>query len=168
MAEFEHEGLPPLPLRRNGNGGPQPHRFGLGRAGGFFRDIEHKLDAMSMTQGVLLAVGGVLVLDWLVAPKGKSFLGQAIEKVAPGRMLPPPPPPPGLPPAAIAARGYYAGANLGAGFGHGYMPYGPWAHADPAGPTQYAHAAQRRAMGWIPGPGDGGVGMGGANWYEWE
>jgi hypothetical protein len=165
MAEFEHEGLPPLPLRRNGNGnGGVPHRFGLGRAGGFFRDIEHKLDGMSMTQGVLLAVGGVLVLDWLVAPKGKSFLGQAIEKVAPGgpKLLPPPPPP------AIAARGYYAGANLGAGFGHGYMPYGGWAHADPGGPTQYAHAAQRRAMGWAPGPGEGGVGMGGAGWYEWE
>lgn len=170
MAEFEHEGPPlPLPLRRNGNGGIPPHRLGLGRAGGFIRDIEHRLNRMSMLQGVGLAAFGVLVLDWAVAPKGKSFLEQLFGRVMPGgpRLLPPPPPPL-PPPAAIAAKGYYAGANLGAGFGHGYMPYGGWAHADPGGPTQYAHAAQRRAMGWAPGPGEGGVGMGGAGWYEWE
>ena len=136
-------------MHRNGG---FPSRFG---GGGVLRDIESRLNRMSVAQGVLLAIGGVLALDWFVAPKGRSFIGQAIDRIAPGgpRL---PPLPPVLPPAAIAAKGYYAGANLGAGFGHGYMPYGGWAHADPGGPTQYAHAAQQRLAAINPG------------WYDWE
>ena len=118
-----------------------------------------EIDRLSVVEGVLFAAGGVLFLDWLVAPKGKSLVGQVVERVLPGHLghheLPPPPPPMILPP--VAAKGYYAGANLGAGFGHGYMPYGPWAHADPGGPTQYAHAAQRRVA-------DLNV----HGWYDWE
>jgi hypothetical protein len=132
--EHEHEHERGLPLRHHGFGGVR----------GFFRGVEHKLDRLSVVQGVLLAAGSVLALDWLVAPKGKSLVGQAIERFSPGG-------------GAHAALPPHVGANLGAGFGHGYMPYGGWAHADPGGPTQYAHAAQRRVA-------DLNV----HGWYDWE
>lgn len=131
---------------------------GIERGGsGFLHGIERRLDRLSVMQGVLLAATGVLALDWLVAPKGRSVIGQAIDKIAPGHHLGHPHPL-ALPPAP-ATRGYYAGANLGAGFGHGYMPYGPWAHADPGGPTQYPHAALHRNPAFnATAPG----------WYDWE
>jgi len=135
---------------------PPLHRFH--REASLLRSIEHKIDRLSPIQGVLIAAGCVLGLDWLVAPKGRSLIGQAIERVMPGRGHHELPPPPVLPPPQVAAKGYYAGANLQAGFGHGYMPYGPWAHADAGGPTQYAHAAQRR-LGDINTAG---------GWYDWE
>lgn len=140
MHEFEHdEREGGLPLRHNGFG----HRS-LGGVGGVFRSIEHRLDRLSVTEGVLGAAAAVLALDWLVAPKGRSLVGQAIERFSGHHGHP------ALPPHAT-------GANLHAGFGHGYMPYGGWAHADPGGPTQYAHAAQRRAA-------DLNV----HGWYDWE
>lgn len=59
------------------------------------------------------------------------------------------PPPPGVLDGSAfggggdeAAAGYFAGANLQAGWNHGAPPYGPWAVANPM--VQYAHAAQHR------------------------
>ena len=159
--EFEHAA--PLHLheaiRRNGNGNHHLRHGGLGE--GIFQKIEHRLDRLTTMQGVLLAAGGVLALDWLLAPKGTSVVAETLGKVLPGGhhalggrpIIPPPgavpaaargafysfPPAPGLV-ASDAVSGYYAGANLQAGWNRGMDPYGPWAVANPM--VQYAHAAQ--------------------------
>jgi hypothetical protein len=131
--------------------------FNVGGKKGFLHDIERRVDKLSTTQLVLLAAGGVLVVDHLIAPKGMSFVSKAWEKVSPGgahKALPPPPPPP-VPviPPPIAAKGMYAGANRQAGWNRGMSPYGGWAVANPM--EQYAHAAMRQNWGE-------------RDWYDWE
>lgn len=136
IPETEH----PFPHRFNGHG-----KFGNGNGNGkgFFGKIEKSINKLSTTQLVLLAAGGVLVVDHFVAPKGKSFVSKAIDKVTGSKALPPPPPAP-LPLPSAVAKGYWAGANKQAGWNRGMDPYGPWAVANPM--VQYAHAAQN----WQP------------------
>ncbi len=134
------------------------HRIKNGNGKGFFKSIEHRIDKLSPMELVLLAAGGVLVVEHLIAPKGMSLASKAIDKitgkasahVVPPLLPPPPPPPPVIPPPAAiaAAKGYFAGANQQAGWNRGMSPYGPWAVANPM--YQYAHANQ------------------GHPWYEWE
>lgn len=133
--------------------------------------LVNRLERLPAWQAASLVALGVLGVDWALAPKGQSLLSKAAGKVGLGHgglLLPPParipppipsvappaaageffmmPPPPGVLDGSVYGGGgqEFTGANLHSGFGHGYMPYGGWAHADPGGPTQYAHAAQRR------------------------
>ncbi|HYB23847.1 MAG TPA: hypothetical protein VED41_08625 [Solirubrobacteraceae bacterium] len=163
MAEIETAA--PLPVRR-------PWWKNGARARGFFEKIEHEFEENPI-RSVLVAAGGVLLLDHLIAPKGMSFVSKAFDRFGGHKELPPIPPPipaaPPLPPpttakvgdwnvfpfypelfaeqaaAEEAAAGAFAGANLQAGWNRGMSPYGPWAVADPM--AQYAHAAQRRRTG---------------------
>jgi len=124
------------------------HRIKNGGDKGFFKSIEHRIDKLSPVELVILGVGGALIVEHLIAPKGMSFASKAIDKIT-GKthaLLPPPPPPPPVipPPAAIAqaAKGYFAGANQQAGWNRGMSPYGGWALNASAGPWPYAHARQ--------------------------
>jgi hypothetical protein len=134
MAELDLGHAPrPLPIwlqRRNGGGGP------LGAVKGALSGIQRRVSNLSTTEFVLVAAGGVLLFDHLIAPKGTSFVSKTVDKISGSKRLPAPPPP--LP----AARGDFAGANLMAGWNRGTSPYGPWAVANPM--VQYAHAAQRQ------------------------
>jgi hypothetical protein len=146
MAEYDEHDDRPVPAFL-------AHRIKNGNGKGFFKSIEHRIDKLSPMALVLLAAGGVLVVEHLIAPKGMSLASKAIDKIT-GKahaLLPPPPPPPVIPPPAViaqAAKGYFAGANQQAGWNRGMSPYGPWAVANPM--FQYAHADQ------------------GHPWYEWE
>jgi hypothetical protein len=115
-----------------------------GNGKGFLGGIERRIRGLETWQLVLGGAVVVLVGDHLIAPKGMSFASKMMDKLGVGKApaLPPPPPPPALSPAAIAAKGDYAGANLQAGWNRGMSPYGPWAVANPM--VQYAHAAQRQ------------------------
>lgn len=170
MADNETS-LPALPRRR-------PIFWNGGRVEGFLGGIERRFEEMGTLKTVLVAAGGVLVLDHLIAPKGMSLISKTWDKVS-GKgghhALPPIPPPipAALPPsakvghwynfpthpelfeqqAAEAAAGDFAGANMQAGWNRGMSPYGPWAVADPMG--QYAHAVQSRRTGHM-------------SHYDWE
>lgn len=161
MADIETP-LSALPRRR-------PLFWNGGRVEGFLGGIERRFEEMGTLKTVLVAAGGVLVLDHLIAPKGMSLISKTWDKVS-GKThhaLPPIPPPipaapPPLPPKVghwynfpshpelfaaqqEAAAGDFAGANMQAGWNRGMSPYGPWAVADPM--AQYAHAAQSRRTG---------------------
>jgi hypothetical protein len=131
------------------------HRFRFRGESGLFSNLQQRAKKLSTTQVVLLAAGGVLVIEHLIAPRGMSYASKLWGKVAGSHPLPPPPPPvPVIPPAAakgfyfeappeaFETAGDYAGANLQAGWNRGMTPYGPWASGDPM--RQYAHADQRR------------------------
>jgi len=137
MADFDEHDERPIPAFL-------AHRIKNGNGKGFFKSIEHRIDKLSPMELVLLAAGGVLVVEHLIAPKGMSLASKAIDKITgKSHALPPPPPPPPMipPPAAIAAaKGYFAGANNQAGWNRGMSPYGGWALNAPAGPWPYAHA----------------------------
>lgn len=168
MADFEidHDKptLPAFLRHRNGNGNGNGGGRGLtGSLKRFMGNIEGRVKRFGVLEYALVAAGGILVLDHLIAPKGSSYASRAWDKISPGHghpmpLLPPPPPPPAAshPAAIAAAKGWFAGANQQAGWNRGMSPYGPWAVADPM--RQYAHAAQRRFPD-IYGPG---------GWYDWE
>jgi hypothetical protein len=111
---------------------------------GFLGDLERRVSKLSTLEFALVAVGGVLLVDHLIAPKGMSYASKALAKVGVHPALPALPPPPVIPPpgvtASIAAKGEYAGANAQAGWNRGMSPYGGWALNAPAGPWHYAHA----------------------------
>lgn len=102
----------------------------------------------------LLAAGGVLLADHLIAPRGMSYASKAWGKIAGGRLLPAPP----IPPPGVTAKGEFTGANRQAGWNRGTMPYGGWALNAPAGPWPYAHA-EHGQLGWFPGSGE--------PWFPW-
>lgn len=113
MAEFEVEGRPLPHFLRNGNGGR-----------GFLKNIERHIRGLETWQIALLAAGGVLAVDHLIAPKGMSFATKALNKFGASKHpLPPPPPIPAALPAAVA-KGMFAGANNMAGWNRGMSPYG--------------------------------------------
>lgn len=92
------------------------------QASGLLGKLKHQVKNLSTTQFVLVAAGGVLLLDHLIAPKGMSFASKTLDKLGAGPRLPLPPPLPH--PAALAAKGYFAGANNMAGWNRGQSPYG--------------------------------------------
>jgi len=93
------------------------------QASGLLDKLKHQVKNLSTTQFVLVAAGGVLLLDHLIAPKGMSFASKALDKFGAGPKLALPPPLP-LTPQALAAKGYFAGANNMAGWNRGMSPYG--------------------------------------------
>jgi hypothetical protein len=115
---------------RNGNG-----RGPLAQVESFFRK-------RSLLEGAAIVVGTALVVDHLVAPKGRSqiskimdrFMGSAVPVHGPVLMAPP-----------IAAKGYFASGNNMPGWNRGTMPFGGWALNAPAGPWPYAHAGPGQA-----------------------
>jgi hypothetical protein len=111
-----------------------------------------------VTAAVVVAVG-----DYLIQPKGKSFVAKTLGKVLPAasaatRHAPVPPAQLAAPGGAAAAaahaaqtRGYYTGAPFGPGWGRGNMPYmyGPGGVAGggwPESPAQISAAHRSWAM----------------------